>query len=83
MGEAIDLYATLFPQDPEIANVLYKNGQFFFDYGEYDEAVKRFGLIVEKYPKKEVAAAARRQDPRVAQQGARLRRTSRAGRGAC
>ena len=58
MGEAIDLYATLFPQDPEIANVLYKNGQLFYDYGEYDEAVKRFGLIVEKYPKKEVAAAA-------------------------
>ena len=58
MGEAIDLYATLFPTDPEIANVLYKNGQLFYDYGEYDEAVKRFGLIVEKYPKKEVAAAA-------------------------
>ncbi len=58
MGEAIDLYATLFPQDPEIANVLYKNGQLFYDYGEYDEAVKRFGLIVEKYPKKELAAAA-------------------------
>jgi len=33
MGEAIDLYATLFPQDPEIANVLYKNGQLFYDYG--------------------------------------------------
>lgn len=58
MGEAIDLYATLFPSDPEIANVLYKNGQLFYDYGEYDEAVKRFGLIVEKYPKKDVAAAA-------------------------
>ncbi len=58
MGEAIDLYATLFPQDPEIANVLYKNGQLFYDYGDYDEAVKRFGLIVEKYPKNEVAAAA-------------------------
>ena len=58
MGEAIDLYATLFPTDPEIANILYKNGQLFYDYGEYDEAVKRFGLIVEKYPKKEVAAAA-------------------------
>ena len=26
MGEAIDLYATLFPKDPEIANILYKNG---------------------------------------------------------
>jgi TolA-binding protein len=58
MGEAIDLYATLFPQDPEIAGVLFKNGQLFYDYGDYDEAVKRFGLIVEKYPKNPAAAAA-------------------------
>jgi TolA-binding protein len=58
MGEAIDLYATLFPQDPEIAGVLFKNGQLFYDYGDYDEAVKRFGLIVEKYPKNRVASAA-------------------------
>src|SRR5262245_24418658 len=49
-GEAADTYATLFPNDPEIVTVVFKNGQFFFDYGEYDEAVKRFGLIVEKYP---------------------------------
>src|SRR5215467_6648191 len=49
-GEAADLYATLFPNDKEIITVIYKNGQFFFDYGDYDEAIKRFGLIVEKYP---------------------------------
>jgi tetratricopeptide (TPR) repeat protein len=49
-AEAADLYATLFPKDKEIVTVIYKNGQFFFDYGDYDEAVKRFGLIVERYP---------------------------------
>jgi TolA-binding protein len=49
-GEAADTYATLFPNDKEIVTVVFKNGQFFFDYGEYDEAIKRFGLIVEKYP---------------------------------
>jgi TolA-binding protein len=49
-GEAADLYATLFPNDKEIITVIYKNGQFFFDYGDYDEAIKRFGLIVERYP---------------------------------
>src|SRR6185312_4520561 len=46
-AEAADRYATLFPNDKEIVTVIYKNGQFFFDYGDYDEAVKRFGLIVE------------------------------------
>jgi TolA-binding protein len=49
-GEAADLYATLFPKDKEIVTVIYKNGQFFYDYGDYDEAIKRFGLIVERYP---------------------------------
>jgi TolA-binding protein len=49
-GEAADTYATLFPKDKEIVTVVFKNGQFFFDYGDYDEAIKRFGLIVEKYP---------------------------------
>jgi cellulose synthase operon protein C len=49
-GEAADIYATLFPKDKEIITVVFKNGQFFFDYGDYDEAIKRFGLIVEKYP---------------------------------
>jgi len=50
-GEAIDLYATLFPADPDLVGVIFKNGQMFYDYGEYDEAIKRFGVIVTKYPK--------------------------------
>jgi TolA-binding protein len=49
-AEAADLYATLFPNDKEIVTVIFKNGQFFFDYGDYDEAIKRFGLIVEGHP---------------------------------
>src|SRR5262245_17176282 len=57
-GEAADIYATLFPKDKEIVTVIYKNGQFFFDYGDYDEAVKRFGLIVERYPDDPNAGAA-------------------------
>jgi TolA-binding protein len=50
-AEAADLYGNLFPQDKEFVTVIFKNGQFFYDYGDYDEAVKRFGLIVEKHPK--------------------------------
>ena len=57
-GEAADTYATLFPKDKEIVTVVFKNGQFFFDYGDYDEAIKRFGLIVEKYPDDPNAARA-------------------------
>jgi cellulose synthase operon protein C len=57
-GEAADTYATLFPNDKEIVTVVFKNGQFFFDYGDYDEAIKRFGLIVEKYPDDQNAGVA-------------------------
>jgi tetratricopeptide (TPR) repeat protein len=57
-GEAVDLFATLFPADPTIVGVIFKNGQLLFDYGEYDEAIKRFGLIVTKYPKDPNAGAA-------------------------
>jgi TolA-binding protein len=58
MGEAIDLYATLFPKDPEIAGILYKNGELFYEHGDYDEAVKRFGKIVEGWPTAPAAQAA-------------------------
>ncbi len=47
---AVDLYATLFPADKALVGVIFRNGQLFFDYGDYDEAIKRFGLIVTKYP---------------------------------
>jgi TolA-binding protein len=57
-GDAADTYATLFPKDKEIVTVVFKNGQFFFDYGDYDEAIKRFGLIVEKYPDDQNAGVA-------------------------
>jgi TolA-binding protein len=49
-GEAMDLYATLFKDDPELVDLIFKNGQLFYDYGDYDEAIKRFGIIVTQYP---------------------------------
>ncbi len=57
-AEATDLYATLFPADPELVGVIYENGQLFYDYADYDEAIKRFGLIVTKYPNHPNAGAA-------------------------
>ena len=57
-AEATDMYATLFPADPEIVGVIYENGELFYKYGDYDEAIKRFGLIVTKYPDHQNAGAA-------------------------
>ncbi|HTR52910.1 MAG TPA: tetratricopeptide repeat protein [Kofleriaceae bacterium] len=49
-AEAVDLYATLFPADKAIVGVIFKNCQMFFDYSEWDQVIKRCGLIVTKYP---------------------------------
>lgn len=57
-AEAIDLYATLFPADQQLVGVIFRNGQLFYDYGDYDEAIKRFGLIVTRYPDNENAGPA-------------------------
>jgi TolA-binding protein len=57
-AEAVDLYVKLFPGDDAMVSIVFKNGQLFYDYGDYDEAVKRFGLIVTEFPDHENAGAA-------------------------
>lgn len=58
-GEAIDLYLTLFHDDGKtLVGVLFKYGKLFYDNGDYDEAIKRFGVIVTQYPDDENAGAA-------------------------
>src|SRR5262249_29192742 len=42
----------------EIAQILYKNGELFFNRGDYDEAIKRFGKLVETFPSSPVAVQA-------------------------
>jgi TolA-binding protein len=50
-GEAIDLYLTLFHDDSKnLIGVLFKRGQESYDNADYDEAIKRFGVIVTQYP---------------------------------
>jgi TolA-binding protein len=57
-ASAVALYAKNFPADKDVVGVIFRNGQMFFDYGEWDEAVKQFGIIVSKYPDDENAGAA-------------------------
>ncbi len=54
-SEAISLYVTLFKDDPDLVDLIFKNGQLFYDYGDYDEAIKLFGLIVTEFPDSENA----------------------------
>ncbi len=57
-SEAIGLYVELFPNDPEVPGILYRQGRLYFDRGLYDPAVRQFGQLLDRFPRSEQAAAA-------------------------
>jgi TolA-binding protein len=56
--EAIGMYVELFPNDPEVPGILFRQGKLYFDRGLYDPAVRQFGQLLEKYPRSEYASSA-------------------------
>lgn len=57
-GEAIELYVSLFPEDPELPEILYRQGRLYFDRRVYDPAVRLFGQLLERFPTSEYAVQA-------------------------
>jgi cellulose synthase operon protein C len=54
-SEALDLYAQFYPRDPELPAMFYRQGRYYFDTGNYDPAVKIWGMLLEKFPNSEQA----------------------------
>jgi cellulose synthase operon protein C len=54
-AEALDLYAALFPEDPELARLFFRQGKFYYESGVYDPAVRIFGSLLERFPRSEEA----------------------------
>lgn len=52
-AEALDLYAQFYPNDPQLPAMFYRQGKFYFDNGNYDSAVKIWGMLLEKFPNSE------------------------------
>jgi TolA-binding protein len=57
-SDAIGLYIQLYPTDPEVPGILFRQGRMYFERGVYDPAVRQFGQLLDSYPKSEYAAAA-------------------------
>ncbi len=57
-SEAIELYVQLFPQDPDLPEILYRQGRLYYDRGIYDPAVRLFGQLLERFPRSEYAVYA-------------------------
>ncbi|MGH7272290.1 MAG: tetratricopeptide repeat protein, partial [Polyangiaceae bacterium] len=49
-AEALDLYAEFYPGDPELPAMFYRQGRYYFERGNYDSAVKIWGMLLEKFP---------------------------------
>ena len=49
-AEALDVYTQLYPTDPALPDLLFRQGKLYYDYAVYDTAVKIWGSLVEKFP---------------------------------
>ena len=51
LTEAMELYVKTYPNDPEVPELLFRQGKLYYDYEVYDPAVRQWGLLLEKYPR--------------------------------
>jgi cellulose synthase operon protein C len=57
-SRAIELYAAYFPNDPDLPEILFRQGKLYYDRRVYDPAVRLFGELLERFPKSPFAADA-------------------------
>jgi TolA-binding protein len=57
-SDAVGLYVQLFPNDPEVPGILFRQGRMYFERGIYDPAIRQFGQLLDSYPQSEFAATA-------------------------
>lgn len=57
-SQAIELYASLFPNDPDLPEILFRQGKLYYDRRIYDPAVRLFGQLLDRYPTSPFAAQA-------------------------
>jgi TolA-binding protein len=57
-AETLDYYAQLYPTDPALPELLFRQGKLYYDYKIYDTAVKIWGNLLEKFPNSQFAPPA-------------------------
>jgi tetratricopeptide (TPR) repeat protein len=48
--EALTLYSQLYPNDPALPDLFFRQGKLYYDYQVYDSAVRLWGTMLEKWP---------------------------------
>ncbi|MBW2462843.1 MAG: tetratricopeptide repeat protein, partial [Deltaproteobacteria bacterium] len=57
-GSAIELYVELFPNDPDLPEILFRQGRLYYDRGVYDPAIRLWGQLIDRFPSSEYAEPA-------------------------
>jgi cellulose synthase operon protein C len=57
-SRAIELYASYFPNDPDLPEILFRQGKLYYDRRIYDPAVRMFGELLDRFPQSPYAADA-------------------------
>jgi len=50
LSDALTLYVELFPDDPDLPEILFRQGKLYYDRRVYDPAVRLFGQLIERFP---------------------------------
>lgn len=58
LTEAMELYSSTYPKDPELPEMLLGQGRLYYDYEVYDVAVRQWGLLLERHSSSPHARAA-------------------------
>jgi outer membrane protein assembly factor BamD (BamD/ComL family) len=58
LTQAMELYASTYPDDPDLPELLFRQGRLYYDYELFDPAVRQWGLLLEKHPKSQYAREA-------------------------
>ncbi|MFT3923439.1 MAG: tetratricopeptide repeat protein [Myxococcales bacterium] len=57
-SSAIELYASYYPNDPDLPEILFRQGKFYYERHIYDPAVRLFGQLLDRYPNSSYAGDA-------------------------
>ena len=52
---AIELYVQLYPDDPDLPEILFRQGRLYYDRQIFDPAVRLFGQLLERFPESDYA----------------------------
>lgn len=55
---ALELYAQLYPKDPALPELFFRQGKLYYDHGIHDAAVKIWGALLERFPQSPEATPA-------------------------